>query len=64
MNRFLNDDLLRAADPTAPGNSRDPTMRQVLAMAAHRIDSQLSKAPLTKAAIHETLGNAAKGDKR
>jgi tetratricopeptide (TPR) repeat protein len=61
INRFLNDDLLRAADPTAPGGAQDLTMRQVLAMAAPRIESELSQAPLTRAALHDTLGNAYAG---
>jgi len=61
INRFLNEDLLRSADPTAPGSISDPTMRQVLAMATKRVDSQLAQSPLTKAAIYATLGNTYSG---
>jgi serine/threonine protein kinase/DNA-binding winged helix-turn-helix (wHTH) protein len=61
INRFLNDDLLSSADPTGPGRVSDPTMRQVLALATGKIESQLAQAPLAKAAIYNTLGNAYAG---
>jgi len=56
INRFLNEDLLGGADPTAPGAISNPTMTQMLALATRRIDGQLGLAPLTKAAIYATLG--------
>ena len=61
INRFLNDDLLRAADPTAPGAISDPRLRVVLANAARRLRSDLADAPLVKASIYTTLGQAYTG---
>jgi non-specific serine/threonine protein kinase len=61
INRFLNDDLLGGADPTAPGTVSNPTMAQMLGLATRRIDDQRELAPLTKAAIYATLGKTYAG---
>ena len=61
INRFLNDDLLRAGDPTAPGGISDPRLRDVLARAAERLNADLADAPLVKASIYTTLGQTYTG---
>lgn len=61
INRFWNDDLLRVADPTAPGAISDPRLRVVLANAARRLRSNLVDAPLVKASIYTTLGRTYTG---
>lgn len=58
INTFLNDDLLGAADPGAPGAQPDPTVRQLLARAAQRLDGRFNDDPLTKASLDLTIGRA------
>lgn len=58
VNRFINNDLLGAADPSAPGAERDPTVRQLLARAAGRLDNRFADDPLTKASLELTIGRA------
>jgi eukaryotic-like serine/threonine-protein kinase len=61
INRFLNNDLLRAGDPTAPGGISDPRLRNVLAIASQRLGGDLFDAPLVKASIYTTLGQTYTG---
>jgi eukaryotic-like serine/threonine-protein kinase len=61
VNSFLNDDLLRAADPTTPGAINNPRFRVVLANATRRLRSDLVDAPLVKASIYTTLGQTYTG---
>jgi serine/threonine protein kinase/tetratricopeptide (TPR) repeat protein len=63
VNRFLNDDLLSAVAPSARrGQGKDVTMRQVLDVAAERIEKEskpggrFADEPLVEAAIRNTLG--------
>lgn len=61
VNRFLNDDLLAAADPTAPGSTNNPTIREVLERAGARLDRRFAGDPLALATLHLTLGKAWSG---
>lgn len=61
INRFLNEDLLRAGDPTAPGGIADPRLRDILARTAARLQSNLTQAPSIRASIHLTLGRTYTG---
>lgn len=61
INRFLDDDLLRAGDPTSPGGISNPPLRDVLAKATQRLTSDLADAPLVKASIYTTLGQTYTG---
>lgn len=61
---FLNDDLLRAAVPSAQkGRGREVRMREVLDVAAERVRQAVEPggrfhgAPLVEAAIRQTIGN-------
>ena len=54
VNEFLNDDLLAAAAPEAQG--RDVLMREVLAIAAERIEGRFAEQPLVESAVRLTLG--------
>lgn len=56
INRFLNEDLLAAADPTVPGARGD--LRYVLSKAASRLANRFSSQPETEAALALTIGNA------
>lgn len=58
VNRFINNDLLGAADPSGPGAERDPTVKQLLQRAAGRLDRRFDDDPLTKATLELTLGRA------
>jgi non-specific serine/threonine protein kinase len=58
INTFLNDDLLGAADPGAPGAQHDPTVKQLLARAAQRLDGRFGDDPATKASLDLTIGRA------
>jgi non-specific serine/threonine protein kinase len=58
INRFLNDDLLAAADPSGPGGSHNPPMREVLERAAARLESRFTDDPATKASIQLAISNA------
>jgi tetratricopeptide (TPR) repeat protein len=64
VNAFLNDDLLAAAAPSAMrGQGRDVTMREVLDVAAERIEKaatdggRFANKPLVEASIRITLGD-------
>lgn len=61
INRFLNEDLLSAADPTAPGNISDPTVREVLARAGDRLEAQSVLGGAIKASLYATLANSYSG---
>lgn len=61
INRFLNDDLLRAGDPTAPHSIADPSLRTILARAAQRLQSDLTQPPLIRGSIELTLGETYTG---
>ena len=61
INRFLNEDLLRAGDPTAPGGIVDPRLRDILARTAARLQSNLTRAPSIRASIYLTLGRTYTG---
>jgi eukaryotic-like serine/threonine-protein kinase len=56
INRFLNDDLLGAADPGAPGSVSETKVTDVLARAATRVETRFAQEPDTRAAIEATLG--------
>ncbi len=58
INKFLNEDLLGAADPGAPGAQRDPTVKQLLSRAAGRLDGRFGGDPLTKASLDLTIGQS------
>lgn len=61
MNRFLVEDLLTQADPTASPHAApaaQETLLDAIRRAQPRIDSRFSHSPEVAAAIHETLGNA------
>ena len=58
INRFLSDDLLGAADPSGPGGAHNPSMRDVLARTASRLDGRFTGDPETKASIDLALGTA------
>src|SRR5690606_31032560 len=65
VNAFLNDDLLSAVSPsTEEGRGREVTVREVLDVAARRIDlaaapgGRLADKPEVEAAIRATLGNS------
>ena len=55
VNDFLNDDLLASVDP---GRTKNPdiTMREVLDIAAEKIEGRFSDTPSVGARIHRTLG--------
>jgi len=64
VNGFLNNDLLGAAAPSAArGQGKDVTMRQVLDVAAERIDrasqgtGRLASEPLVEAGIRNAIGS-------
>ena len=64
VNGFLNNDLLAAVAPSAArGQGKDVTMRQVLDVAAERIDrasqsgGRFASEPLVEAAVRLTLGH-------
>jgi tetratricopeptide (TPR) repeat protein/predicted Ser/Thr protein kinase len=64
VNGFLNDDLLAAVAPSAQhGKGKDVTMREVLDVAAARIDQaskdggRFASEPLVEASIRTTLGS-------
>jgi non-specific serine/threonine protein kinase len=61
INRFLNDDLLRPGNPTAPGSISNPRLRDVLASAALKLRDDLVQAPLIKASIYTMLGQTYTG---
>lgn len=63
VNDFLNVDLLAAVAPSArPGQGKDVTMREVLAVAADRIDrdskegGRFATEPLVEASVRDALG--------
>jgi len=58
INKFLNEDLLGAADPGGPGAQRDPTVKQLLSRAAARLDGRFGDDPLTKASLDLTIGQS------
>jgi eukaryotic-like serine/threonine-protein kinase len=65
VNDFLNIDLLAAVAPSSqPGQGREVTMREVLEVAAERIDEQsrtggrFAEQPLVEAAIRRSLGSS------
>jgi len=55
---FLNEDVLGAADPSAPGATRETSIREALARAERRLDSRFSEDPVTRASIELALGRA------
>jgi len=58
INRFLNDDILAAADPGSPGATSNPRMLDVLEAARERIDVVVAEAPDTRASIRLALAKA------
>ena len=61
INRFLNEDLLGAADTSGPGGQRDPTVKVLLSRAAGRLEGRFDDDPVTKASIELAIGNAYRG---
>lgn len=58
INNFLNDDLLGAADPIAPGQRNNATIEHVLERASERLDDRFQDSHLTKGTIELALGRA------
>ncbi|WP_084183246.1 tetratricopeptide repeat protein [Nevskia soli] len=58
INKFLNDDLLGAADTSGPGGQHDPTVRELLARAAGRLEGRFGNDPATKASVDLAIGQA------
>ena len=58
INRFLNEDVLAAADPYTPGGGRGMTMGAVLDKARLRLAEHLNDAPLVQAELAHTLAVA------
>lgn len=58
INRFLNDDLLGAADTSGPGGQHDPSVKVLLARAAGRLGGRFNDDPQTKASIDLAIGKA------
>jgi eukaryotic-like serine/threonine-protein kinase len=58
INRFLNDDLLGAADVAAPGSVSDSKVIDVVTRAALRAESRFANDPETRAAIEGTLARS------
>ena len=56
INRFLNDDLLAATDPS--GTDAGGNLRDVLAKAGARLAARFAQEPETEAALSLTIGNA------
>jgi non-specific serine/threonine protein kinase len=56
INRFLNEDLLSATDPSGPGAGGD--LHYVLSRAATRLATRFTQQPETEAALALTIGNA------
>lgn len=54
VNRFLNEDLLAAANPGNQGP--DVTVREVLDVAAERLEGKFPRQPLVEAAARATIG--------
>ena len=55
-NQFLNEDLLEAVAPE--GSGRDAKLVDLLDRAGKMVDQRFPNAPLTRAAIHRTIGRA------
>jgi len=55
---FLNEDVLGAADPSAPGTTRETSIREALERAERRLDSRFTGDPVTRASIELALGRA------
>jgi eukaryotic-like serine/threonine-protein kinase len=55
---FLNDDVLGAADPSAPGATGGMSIREALARAESRLDDRFTGDPVTRASIELALGRA------
>lgn len=58
MNRFLNDELLGAADPFRPGGGRGVTVAEVLDRAAEALPSSSGLAAATRADLAASLATA------
>jgi non-specific serine/threonine protein kinase len=58
INRFVNDDLLGAANPDHAGRGDKTTLKEVLARAAAKLDSRILDDRDTKGNIELTLGTA------
>lgn len=61
INRFLNDDLLGAADPTGPGGTPDATLKQVITRASTRLAGRFQNDPETMASIEISLSKGYSG---
>jgi eukaryotic-like serine/threonine-protein kinase len=55
---FLNDDVLGAGDPSAPGTTAQTSIREALARAERRLDDRFTADPVTRASIELALGRA------
>jgi non-specific serine/threonine protein kinase len=58
INRFLNEDLIGAADPIAPGQQSGATIAEVLDRAAVRIEGRFADDPASRGGIELALGKA------
>lgn len=59
-NRFLNEDLLGAGvGGSSPAwYERNPSLREILDVAAQKVDQRFDRQPLLRATLHQTLGRA------
>jgi non-specific serine/threonine protein kinase len=58
INRFLNDDILNAADPGSPGAVANPRMLDVLHAAQAKLDLAVLQDPATRASIRLALAKS------
>jgi non-specific serine/threonine protein kinase len=58
VQRFVNEDLLKSADPTAPGAIANPSLQDVLARATERLHQRFEQNADTRGAVALTLGDA------
>ena len=61
INAFYAKDVLGAASPIKTGDRENPSVRDILAAVAARVDQKLKDDPLSKASIFEALANTYQG---
>ena len=57
INRFLNEDVLAASDPGAPGQILNPSLHDVLSSAAAKLDQSTGIDTETQASLQATIGH-------
>jgi len=58
VQRFVNEDLLKSADPTSPGAIANPSLLDVLQRATERLHQRFEQNADTRGAVALTLGDA------